>query len=197
MGRRETAVVRIVGWAAHRPTAGLGVLVAGRAVVTCAHVVNTALGRDQREQAQPEATVQVEFPLLPRAPVRTARVACWAPPSLVGAGGGDVAGLALNEDAPTGAAPARLAATAVAPGARLRVFGYPGTPPRDTGAWVDLDLKGEVGGQLIQVESRGDQTIKAQPGYSGSPSFWSPTIPWSADRQQITSSGYRNPANAD
>jgi hypothetical protein len=166
-GRREAAVVRLMGWAPDRPTAGLGVLVGGREVVTCAHVVNTALGLGQRAQARPEAMVQVEFPLLPGAPVRTARVVSWAPPPLVGAAGGDVAGLLLNEDAPTGAAPARFAAAA-APGARLRVFGYPGSPPRAAGAWVDMDVKGQVSGQLVQVESRPGQSITAQPGYSGS-----------------------------
>jgi hypothetical protein len=171
MGRREAAVVRLTGWAAGRPTAGLGVLVGCRAVVTCAHVVNTALGLGQRAQAWPGGVVQVEFPLLPGVPVRTARVVSWVPPPLAGAAGEagvDVAGLLLNEDAPAGAVPARFAAV-TAPGARLRVFGYPGSPPRATGAWVDLDVKGEVSGQLVQVESRSDQSIKAQPGYSGAP----------------------------
>jgi len=171
MARYETAVVRLVVSGPGRFTAGLGVLVGTRQVVTCAHVVNTALGLDQREQAQPAASalVQLEFPLLAGPPTRTARVDAWVPPSQVGAGGGDVAGLVLTEDAPAGVAPARLAGMTEKPGARLRVFGYPGTPPREAGAWVDVDLKGEVEGQLIQVESRGDQTIRAQPGYSGSP----------------------------
>jgi hypothetical protein len=35
--------------------------------------------------------------------------------------------------------------------------------------WIDVDLKGEVSGQVLQVESRGDQSVKVQPGYSGSP----------------------------
>ncbi len=70
------------------------------------------------------------------------------------AGGGDVAGLVLTEEAPDGAAPARFAAATPEPGTRLRVFGYPGSPARENGMWVDVDLKGEVGGQLIQVESR-------------------------------------------
>ncbi|MDQ1745403.1 MAG: hypothetical protein QOE23_3742 [Pseudonocardiales bacterium] len=166
----ESSVVRLVGWTSGRPTAGLGVLIGPHQVITCAHVVNTALGREQREQARPGSEpVQVEFPLLPDTPVRSARVAAWAPPSPDGSGGGDVAGLVLGEEAPRAAAPARLIASTPAPGVRLRVFGYPGDPPRPVGAWVDLDLKGSVGGQLIQVESRSDQTVKAQPGYSGSP----------------------------
>ena len=72
----------------------------------------------------------------------------------------------LSEDAPIGVTPAQFTSTAdaVAPGSRLRVFGYPQTPPQAHGAWVDVDLKGNVGGQLIQVESRSDQTIKPPRG---------------------------------
>jgi hypothetical protein len=171
VGGYESAVVRLVVWASGRPTAGLGVLVGTRQVVTCAHVVNTSLGLHRREQARPDPSlrVQVEFPLLPNAPIRTGRVQAWVPPPQRGAGEGDVAGLVLSEDAPTGATPAQFTAEAVVPGSRLRMFGYPETPPREHGAWVDIDLKGKVGGQLIQVESRGEQNIKAQPGYSGSP----------------------------
>ena len=169
MAAYETAIVRLCGWAATRPTAGLGLLVNIGQLVTCAHVVNSALGRGLREEVQPGESdlVQVEFPLLPDTPVRLARVVTWVPPP-GRAGGGDVAGLVLTEVAPVGAASARFA-EAPAPGTRLRVFGYPGKPPREGGMWVDVDLKGEVGGQLLQVESRSDQTVKAQPGYSGSP----------------------------
>ncbi|MGH3782216.1 MAG: CU044_2847 family protein, partial [Pseudonocardiaceae bacterium] len=169
LGRRyETAVVRLVVWAAgRRVITGMGVLVGTRQVVTCAHVVNTSLGRDQREQARPDpsATVQVEFPLLAGAPIRTGRVQAWVPPPQCGEGDGDVAGLVLSEDAPAGATPARFTGEAGGP---LRVFGYPETPPRECGAWLDVDLSDDVGGQLIRVEGR-DQAIKAQLGYSGSP----------------------------
>ena len=34
---------------------------------------------------------------------------------------------------------------------------------------VDVTVKGEVGHRLLQVESNGDQSVKAQPGFSGSP----------------------------
>ena len=49
------------------------------------------------------------------------------------------------------------------------MYGYPGEPPRLDGLWVDLDLKGTIASGLVQVESRSDQSIKAQPGFSGSP----------------------------
>jgi WD40 repeat protein len=51
----------------------------------------------------------------------------------------------------------------------LRAFGYPESPERSGGIWVDAELKGVVGGGLLQVESLRGQSVKAQPGYSGSP----------------------------
>ena len=66
-------------------TVGLGFLVTERHIITCAHVVNVALGRDPREQRKPgdNARVQVEFPLLggdDGAPSRICRVQAWVPP---------------------------------------------------------------------------------------------------------------------
>jgi hypothetical protein len=171
VGGYETAVVRLVVWTAgRRAITGMGVLVGPRQVVTCAQVVNLSLGRDQREQARPDpsAVVQVEFPLLPGAPVRTAWVQEWVPPQ-ANDGDGDVAGLVLSEDAPIGATPARFKVEAGNPGERLRVFGYPDAPAGEHGVWVDVDLGGDVSAQLIHVESHSDQAIKGQPGYSGSP----------------------------
>ena len=164
----ETAVVRL-RVAAGKSTAGVGLLVGTGQVVTCAHVVNGCLGRKQRAQDQPSELdlVQVEFPFLGR-PVREARVVAWRPPAVSGVGAGDLAGLELTEKAPAAAVPARFA-EGVAVGSRLRVYGYPQKPPRPEGVWVDLDLKGEVASGRLQVESRTDQTVKAQPGFSGSP----------------------------
>jgi hypothetical protein len=76
----HTAIVRLYSTAVGRPTAGLGLLVGS------GQVVNTALGRSQREQEPPgEATqVLVEFPLLPKTPVRFAQVVSWVAPPLSG-----------------------------------------------------------------------------------------------------------------
>jgi diguanylate cyclase (GGDEF)-like protein len=169
----EAAVVRLIV-AGTDETAGLGVLVGRREVVTCAHVVNTALGLNARNQNRPDSTrrLQVEFPLVPGSPLRRSMVSAWDPPAAVGIGGGDVAGLTLDENAPVEARPARFCG-AVPWGQVLRTFGYPSTPPRAVGAWVEMDLKGNVAGDLIQAESRANQTLKAQPGYSGGP-VWLP-----------------------
>ncbi len=47
--------------------AGAGFLAGPGQIVTCAHVVNVALGRDRRSQEMPTQSIRVEFPLLPAA----------------------------------------------------------------------------------------------------------------------------------
>jgi hypothetical protein len=152
---------------------GLGLLVGERHVVTCAHVVNVAIGKDQREQSQPDGSrlVQLEFCHLSGDPGRMARVVAWASPPTADATGGDIAGLLLTDDAPAESIVVSFASQPPEPGAALHVFGYPNDVFRPNGMWVDLDFKGQVGGHSLQVESREGQSIKAQPGYSGSPVF--------------------------
>jgi Trypsin-like peptidase domain/AAA ATPase domain len=168
-GRYEDAIVRVVRWAPGMPTAGLGLLVGARQVVTCAHVVNMALDKPLRDPERPgeQELVTVEFPFLNDRPVRQGRVVAWRPPSAQGIGP-DIAGLMLTEEAPGVVLPARLT-TAGQIGASLRVYGYPSTPPRPDAVPVNVELKGRVPSGLQQVESRSDQSIKAQPGFSGSP----------------------------
>lgn len=164
----ETGIVRLTTRSGE--LAGLGVLVNRTAVVTCAHVVNKALDRPLTEQRRPDDSVEVavRFPYLDGGVVRYGTVAAWVAPPLSGPGM-DIAGLQLGEEAPAGVAPARLARGRPTPGEVGRVLGYPGEPRRVTPVFVDLDLKGELGQGLIQVESRVGQTFKAQPGFSGSP----------------------------
>lgn len=155
--------------------AGVGFVVGNRHIVTCAHVVNTALGLPPRQQDRPGPgnTVRVEFPLLGDAegtPVRNCRVATWSPPPPDGVSGADVAGLVLvGEGLPEGAAPARLADPQPHRDITVSVFGYPGEPRRVNGAWSRLHLAGAVGGGVIQLDTASSASIRAQPGYSGSP----------------------------
>jgi hypothetical protein len=66
-------------------TVGVRFLVAQRHILTCAHVVNLALGRGERAQDQPTERdhVLVEFPLADDALCR-ARVERWVPPPASG-----------------------------------------------------------------------------------------------------------------
>jgi WD40 repeat protein len=172
---REGFTVRVQRSGSGAPV-GVGFAVDDRHIVTCAHVVNTALGRDQRAQDRPgeEARVQVDFPMLDGgagAPSRSCTVAAWVPPPRSGASGGDVAGLVVvGEELPGRAAPARLADHGEFRDESAGVFGYPGNPPRrENGAWAQVRLRGVVGGGVIQLDATSESAFRAQPGYSGSP----------------------------
>jgi hypothetical protein len=133
-GDGETLVVE-VGSGSAAP-AGVGFVVDATHIVTCAHVVNTALGRDQRAQEHPGpmARIQVDFPMLgdtAGAPSRSCAVQAWVPPPASGVSGGDVAGLVVvGEGLPALAGPARLADPAALRDVAAGVFGFPGNPPR-------------------------------------------------------------------
>ncbi len=147
---------------------GVGVLLGPRHVVTCAHVVNVALGLDERSQPRPDGVIRVRLPLVDGEPLR-ARVARWVPPPTAGAAGDDIAGLELLDPAPAGAVPARLVVNQPPAGRSVRVFGYPGVPPRPDGAWVLTAVVGRVGGGRLQLESGVDAALRVQPGFSGGP----------------------------
>ncbi|HZN18539.1 MAG TPA: trypsin-like peptidase domain-containing protein, partial [Micromonosporaceae bacterium] len=168
----ETFIVRFLG--PKGGAVGVGMLVGAREIVTCAHVVNAALGLDARAQPVPAGPVTVELPLLdspaPGEPWRgTAQVVRWLPPAPEGAAGDDIAGLLLTLAPPPGATPARLATSAPAAGLAVRVFGYPGARP--DGGWVSTRVQGRVGAGRLQLDSGVDAALRVQPGYSGSPVY--------------------------
>ena len=171
---REGFVVRVL-CAGSQVSAGVGFVVGDRHVLTCAHVVNTALGRALRDENAPgpEMRVQVDFPLLgdpEGAPLRSCRVAVWVSPPASGIAGGDVACLVLvGEGLPAGAGPARLIEAVDLRAAEVDLFGYPGEPMRREGSWARCRLGGVVGGGLIQLDADSEAAFRAQPGYSGSP----------------------------
>ncbi|MEV1120529.1 trypsin-like peptidase domain-containing protein [Actinosynnema sp. NPDC049800] len=159
-GSLPSSVVRFTGAAGR--TVGAGVVL-GRHVVTCAHVVNLALGLDPRSATRPTEAVEVDFPALNGEPV-TARVRTWAPPPpREGRLGDDIATLDL--DLPAGVTPARLAAAPPPPGTAVDVFGYPANRP--DGSWTRAVVRGQVGGRLVQLDS--ESALAVQRGYSGSP----------------------------
>lgn len=140
---------------------GAGLLADPIHVVTCAHVVNTALGRDVRAADQPEATVPVAFPYAERVG-REGRVVVWRP---VGSAGGDVAVLELVEPAPPESSPVRLVADAALVDHAFVVWGFP-----QGGAGQMLAegvLSRRRGDDLVQMRAGDGQPVRA--GYSGAP----------------------------
>ncbi|MCW2540315.1 MAG: hypothetical protein JWN95_2040 [Frankiales bacterium] len=179
---RETSEVRIRR--RDGETAGVGVLIADTEVLTCAHVINSALlGSDNLRSQDPpsgEQEVIIEFLNLPGLPIRIGKVEAWLPPSEQdGRFDGDVAGLRLNEPAPVAALRATFAKTPAEHGARLRVFGFPtGEDYREHGLHVLVEVKGQLG-PVQQIDTVSTEAIPAQPGFSGAPV-------WDDDAQLVT-----------
>ena len=157
--------------------AGVGFAVGIRRIATCAHVVNTALGREDMRAQQgprPDELVEVDFPIVAQGPgplvTWRCRVVAWVPPA-DGVADGDVAGLELIEGSfPDGVGPARLMDPMAVRGQRVAVFGYPQYPEvRTKGLWREPRLSGGVGGGAIQLDGDDGEVIQVQPGYSGSP----------------------------
>jgi vWA-MoxR associated protein C-terminal domain/vWA-MoxR associated protein middle region 0/Trypsin-like peptidase domain/Effector-associated domain 2 len=149
----------------HRQVCGAGVLLTGRHVLTCAHVVAAALDGDPGGPCPGEA-VLVDFPALPGASPQLARVAAdgWAQQRLDH--GGDLAILELDGGPPPGLYPPRLARCGVPGRRRVRVYGHPAALPE--GWWSVAELIG-AGGQSsewvqLQVDPAGRPIA---PGYSG------------------------------
>ena len=162
-------IVRILG--PDGQPVGVGALVAERKIVTCAHVVNTALGLNPREQGVPSSVVTVDFPLAGAEDgtrAWRASVERWLPPPREGAAGDDIAGLMLLCEEPPGEVKAvGLAVDVPRIGRRVRVFGYP--PHRPDGGWVEATIRGRVGNGRIQLDS--DSALRVERGFSGSPVF--------------------------
>ncbi|MGW4024481.1 effector-associated domain 2-containing protein [Streptomyces sp. NPDC005009] len=145
---------------------GAGVLVAGNRVVTCAHVVEGALGPDAGDPREAELTVDFPGSLAPGAgPVR-ASVAPrgWAPPDEERA---DVAVLDLHGDAPVDCRPAGLRPCGPARDRIVRAFGQVVGAP--AGLWLRARLVGSGGlsPEWMQLEAASEAGDRLRQGYSG------------------------------
>ncbi|MEU8352429.1 trypsin-like peptidase domain-containing protein [Streptomyces sp. NPDC048845] len=101
-------VVSVLG-RRHGKASGAAALLTPRALLTCAHVVNDALGRDMLSEAPPPAghPVEIAFHGAEGVRRRSARVGVWVPPQRTSPvlWTGDLAVLELTEDAPDGHRP--------------------------------------------------------------------------------------------
>lgn len=144
---------------------GGGVLLAGGLVLTCAHVVNAALGRRPESAQRPEDPVLVDFPLS-RTAANSARVVAWSP--LVELGEGDVAVVALDGGASHALEPLPLIVRTVPADELLKVFGFPSYRPK--GVWKrEVQVAGPLAGGWQQLLGGRDRGYKLQAGFSGCP----------------------------
>ncbi len=144
---------------------GGGALLPGGLVLTCAHVVNAALGRPVGVAARPGDVVSVDFPL-PGVGAGSARVVAWSP--LVVLGEGDVAVVALDGGTPSAIEPLALIVRDVPADEPVAVFGFPNKRP--AGVWKrEVQVAGPLVGGWQQLLGRGGRDYKLQAGFSGCP----------------------------
>jgi archaellum biogenesis ATPase FlaH len=145
---------------------GAGILVGDSHVITCAHVVNHALGKPKESQARPEEEVRLDFPFLGHE-VKTARVVNWRP--IQQDGSGDIAVLLLDEVFDQAPEPV-LFADAEANDLRTHEFETYGFPlGQDAGVEAHGKLLGRRPDGSIQIESDLVTGYRVQSGFSGAP----------------------------
>jgi tetratricopeptide (TPR) repeat protein len=155
----ELSILRIYDQAQRVISAGF--LVDDMRVITCAHVIQDALGSSQEIKLSAQLTVKVDFPLLPQQKTYFARVVFLDYEK-------DIAGLELTSDPPVGAQPVRL----VIPdqelwGHTFRTLGFPSS--YDDGVWASGVLRGKNAGGWIQIEDTKNIGHNVRSGFSGAP----------------------------
>ncbi|ESZ10154.1 hypothetical protein X737_32140 [Mesorhizobium sp. L48C026A00] len=145
----------------------MAMVVDSRHVLTCAHVVNVALGEPADAQNPPasNAVVQVGFPMLPASEPFPGRVIKWRAAGETPLD--DIAVIRLDKDAPPEAGQALLADISgkSLDGDRLSVFGI--APGRSIGNHVDAQFMGQNTDAWIQIEGSRNAGAFVEGGYSG------------------------------
>ena len=156
-------------------TVGSGWLVSHERIVTCAHVVNNALGRDQSSPEKPDDNdrIMVRMPIK-GVQVKKQEISCivsyWEAPCKSALGGfeHDIAHLTPAESNGTFLQPPSVLTSAPPQGEEaFRCFGYPSGS--DTGRSGGGKL-GALAGRRFELLQDGEPNIP-EPGFSGAPVF--------------------------
>jgi len=161
----EPSIVSILG---RGPApVGAGCIITDQHVVTCAHVVATAIGYDEYAAAEPTEPVPIEFVFSKGGDAAT--VETWWPVARTGYeprdGRADLALLALSQPLPSGAKPARLAESDNLRHQNFIAFGFPVGQP------LGVEAGGVCGGRRLdgRIQVQTQTGFPIEPGFSGSP----------------------------
>lgn len=145
-----------------RPCGG-GLLVDKDHIVTCAHVVNTALARRPDDRRIPTSIITVMFPYIGEV-ARPCEIAAWHP---VGDPNGDIAVLRLLDGAPVGSRPVDIVVGASLEGHRFMVWGFP--QGRSGQMLAEGRLSRRRGDSRIQIDGLAETGQPVREGFSGAP----------------------------
>jgi tetratricopeptide (TPR) repeat protein len=152
----------MVGVVAAGDTPGAGFLVDERHAVTCAHIINDALGRDSLDPERPSSVIDLNFPFADRSVVVPATVVAWRP---VGSGHGDIAVLELQRDAPLAARPVRMVDANDVQGHAFVAWGFP--LERAGEIFADGTIQRRRGDDRIQISANSGVGQSVRQGFSG------------------------------
>lgn len=142
---------------------GCGFLVSDRLVLTCAHVVNAAVGAQPDERVRPAQQVIAEFPLVAAGQTMRATVQTWVP--IEADATGDIALLHLADPPPAAAEPVRLATTPDTWDHPFRTYGFPRGYPG--GLWASGRILGRQRHGWVQLEDVKAAGAAVERGFSG------------------------------
>ncbi|MEM8923080.1 MAG: NB-ARC domain-containing protein [Actinomycetota bacterium] len=145
--------------------AGAGFLIDGGRAITCAHVVNRALGRAPDEASPPTEPVSIDFPMVEGDTGVRARVPAdgWVPIDPASQRG-DLAVLAIDGTVvDTSQAALRVGGSSF--GALGWAIGFP--QGFELGVWAEIRVSGPVAHGWRQIDAAGGRPITA--GFSGGP----------------------------
>lgn len=148
---------------------GAGFLVSKKHILTCAHVVNAALGKSLTATEKPTSVVYLDFPQVAQGNMLSARVVHWIPvqSSISTQDITDIAVLKLESKPPDQVKPVRLVTAQELWGHHFQLFGFP--IGRDSGVWTNGILRHSVGGGRVQMQIVQQTAYRVESGFSGAP----------------------------
>lgn len=141
---------------------GAGFMVASRQILTCSHVINSALDLSEEPSQDLLSEAFIDFPFIDPQKNFVAKVKIWLPEE-------DIAGLELNTSTLSNVKPVRLITSEELWGHPFRVFGFP--RGYDNGVWSTGVVRGQITNEWLQIEDTKSSGYRIQPGFSGSPVY--------------------------
>ncbi|MEL4893905.1 nSTAND1 domain-containing NTPase [Crocosphaera sp. Alani8] len=167
--QRLEAIARIRQ--ANEKVVGAGFLVSDKHILTCAHVVNAALGKPLNAIDEPSQEICLDFPLVASGKILKGKVVRWIPvqpsSSILPETGADMALLELKSLLPEGIQPIRLITAETLWKHPFRVFGFP--KGQSSGVYTDGIIRETQGNGRVQIDVLPSSAYRIEPGFSGSP----------------------------
>ena len=139
---------------------GAGCLVADKRIITCAHVVQSALDISDEDTNISKLKVKLDLPHISPNSYFFASIELWYPEE-------DIAGLKVEGNMPNNANPVELIVSHNLWGHTFAAFGFPASIP--AGVWASGIIRGSQSQGWLQVEDTKQTGYQIVAGFSGAP----------------------------